>query len=150
MATVIALEGYSTAPAFWVKEFTAISDNGRVLHLLIAPPETQPSSRTMRQVRWVSTNLNRLDWEEGVIPHTALPEILKKLTEEGQSLVCHGNIAREWIKRLVPSVPLRDTAQEGRKLPGRLDNELCGARRNDHPGRYCSLAKAKYIKKYLA
>lgn len=140
---IISLDGFSLS-TYVVKEMSIIRLDGTYEHYFFAPP-TPLSERSVyerKTIHYSMRHLGQVDWDDGTLPYSMVFSILKQL-QAGVEVLCHGNMARNFLKKVLPaSVNLRDTSGEGKKFPGSLDRMPCG---RSHNGRYCSLAKGFYI-----
>ena len=139
---IVSLERFSLT-SYIIKEITITRLDGTFNHYLFAPP-TIFSRRTPHErqtIQYTIKSLSKLDWADGDLPYSTLASSLESI-EPGVSVLCHGNMARNFLKGLQPGVTVLDTSLEGNKFPKEL-GDVCYGRK--YTSQFCSLAKAKYL-----
>ena len=140
---IVSLEGFSLT-SYIIKELTIMRLDGTYDHFLFAPPTAfvRRSPYERRTIQYTTKALSKLDCADGELPYATLTSLLDRI-EPGVSVLCHGNMARNFLKKaLQPGVIIRDTSLEGKKFPKELGDVCCGRR---HTSRFCSLAKGQYM-----
>ena len=141
---IVSLDGFSLS-SYVIKEMTIIKLDGGFDHFLFAPPSpiSQRSSYERRTIQYTTRRLSQIGWDDGDLSYSTLFQLLKQIPA-GSEIICHGNMAREFLrKNLNPGVTIRDTAREGKKYPDDLPHDVSCGRVHNH--RYCSLVKGLYI-----
>ncbi len=142
MISVIAsFEGFSLRHTYIIKEATFLFPDGHYHQYLFAPPDLHLTPADRTTVQWTTRNLNGLHWEDGLLPYHTLPEILQRISSCCR-IYAHGSMARKFLAEQLPRSLIVDTSLDG-KYPATLRAAPCG---RDHNPRYCSLAKALYIR----
>ena len=142
---VISLDGFSVN-GYEVKEMTMLRLDGTYEHYLFRPrvPLASLTPNQRKTVVYTTRHLSGLRWNDGELPFGMLHQLLNRIAP-GTQVICHGSLARDFLKRTLPQgVSLRDTATENKHFPSIMGNEghLCG---KAHNPRYCSLVKGQFI-----
>jgi len=138
----VGVEGYTLTKEFILKELTIVYPNGEFNHYILKNPPKLLSPKDSRTVRYTTKYLNQLSWFDGDIIYSNLDRILKKIRD--LKLYTYGCTARNFLEKHLPNTIIVDTQyQQGVKIPSVLESAGCC---RNHPARYCSKAKALYIK----
>ena len=78
MNAYVGFEGYVTKSGFIHKELCIYYDGDEFHHYLFKKPEWKLSEKDMVTVRYVSCQLNGLQFDDGGIPYKKIDQILKK------------------------------------------------------------------------
>ena len=99
----------------------------------------------MASVRFVSRQLNGLDFNDGSVPYNEIKEILKKI--ENYNIYTFSDFAVETLQKYVPNAPKIENIQEiGFVMPLQLPYQYCF---RQHRPRYCAKAKSRQIRDFI-
>ena len=144
-AVFVGADGFQLQHDWIIKELTLLFKNGEFNHTLFAPPSNYLINNIdLQTIRYTTTNLNGLNYQDGSIPYTNLEEYISKL--ENCAIYCYGQSSRKLIQQHLPFAMITDIQELGYQLPDKLKNSECG---RNHNARYCSLSKAKAIKQFF-
>ena len=130
-----------------IRECTVMYPNGNYEHFRFAPPsDFKPSDSDLQSIDYTKRYLSQIPYhDQSLLPYNTLESILTKL--ENDIVYCAGYNSYRFLKSKLPLSSVIDVKVEFEmEYPQVLDKVPCG---RQHNSRYCSLAKAFYIKDYL-
>ena len=141
--TWVAFEGFMLKDlGYVVKEMSLLYAGGEYAHFLFASPSLELTPGDQKTVNWTTRNLNGLQWDEGILPYSALQGILNSVA--ACRIVCHGCTARNFLRKNLPNSLIVDTSVGSEnKYPRIIPKIACG---REHKARWCSLSKSHFIK----
>ena len=145
--TIVTFDGFCLPSRYIIRECTIIYSNGEFDHYrFAAPPDYQPSAEDMKAIQFTSNYLTRLPFiDNSLLPYDCVLTILQKLSN--MTLYCAGNQAYHLLKNNLPLTKIVNASSRfGFSYPAVLPSANCGRRHNP---RYCSLAKAFYLRDFM-
>ena len=144
---ILTLEGFTLPSDYIVKELTVVFDSGNHEHFHFkAPPGFQPTATDLRTIKFASNYLNQLTLEDqSLLPYSAIDTILQAVASN--TIYVAGNSAYNFMTAKLPFTKVIDICKTYNFIyPKDLPPTNCFKR---HRYRYCSLAKAEYIKSFM-
>ena len=143
---IVTFEGFTLPSRYIVQECTVYFENSYQHFTFQPPPDFIPDGKDLKTISYASENLNKLTYyNDSLLPYSMLTTILTELSS--QTVYCSGNSATKLLRKTLPLTKIINVNLNYRfKYPDSLPYISCGI---DHCVRYCSLAKASYIRKYL-
>ena len=145
---ILTLEGFTIPSGYIIKELTVINDkNNEYQHFHFnAPKDFQPTPSDIYTINYATKHLNQLSFsDDSLLPYVAINAILQNL--EKHTIYVAGHSAHKFITSHLPLSNIIDiTTTLDFKYPPVLQPADCF---KTHRPRYCSLAKAWYIKSFM-
>ena len=146
---VAAAEGFTLRGELVIRELTLIFPDGLEQHFIFCNPENFVLSETDRKtVKFTERYLNGFSASDNkniCLPHSIYPKILEKI--QNCRIYCAGETAHRFFARHLPYSPVIDVySLFDFKYPNELENPRCFKL---HRYRYCSLAKARFLRQRL-
>ena len=148
MELIIAAEGFTLASGYIVKELTMLFPNSEYKHFIFKKPANfTPSPKDVRTSRYITNKLNELSFTEGDVPYNSICSILQQYKD--YKLYTYSSIVQDYLQIFLPTTTIINIQSWGYKLPSTLPIPSSPRCFRDHRPRYCSLAKAKAISKFV-
>ena len=96
MNAYVGFEGYSTKSGYIHKELCIFYDGDNYDHFIFKKPDFELTRKDMASVRFVSRQLNGLDFNDGSVPYNEIKEILKKI--ENYNIYTFSDFAVETLR----------------------------------------------------
>ena len=147
---IAAVEGFNFHTGFVIRELTLLFPDNSEQHFQFRNPETvYLDDRDKRTAKFAKRHLHGFSaTDDGTccLPYSIYPQILKAV--ENCRIYVAGQIARRFFMKNLPYTPIIDvySSWDFMKYPIELENPQCFFL---HRFRYCSLAKARYLKERL-
>ena len=144
---ILTLEGFTLSRGYIVKELTILFDNGDHQHFHFkSPPDFQPTAGELRTIKFATAYLHQLPFhDQNPLPSTMIDTILKNA--EPQTIIVAGHAAYNFVTDKLPCSRVIDICKKyGFSYPKELPETHCFKR---HRFRYCALAKAQHIKRFM-
>ena len=144
---IITIEGFTLTSGFIAKELTILYDDLRYQHFHIAKPKNfHPTDQELRTIRYTSKFLNQLYLDDdNLLPYSTINDILRQMSSH--KIYVAGHTAHKFITTYLPTTEVIDLCKNYKfTYPLKLPYIECF---KQHTPRYCSLAKAKYIYKFM-
>ena len=145
MNAYVGFEGYSTKSGYIHKELCIFYDNNNYDHFIFKKPDFKLNKKDMESVRFVSRQLNGLDFNDGSVPYNEIKEILKKI--ENYNIYTFSDFAVKTLQNYIPNASKIENIQDdGFKMPLQLPYQYCF---REHRPRYCAKAKSRQIRDFI-
>ena len=144
---IIALEGFTLPSGFIAKELTILDDNLTYQHFHFTKPEDfHPTAQDLRTIKYTSEVLSQLYLDDNsLLPYSTINTILRQMSSH--KIYVAGHTAHKFITTYLPTTEVIDLCKKYKfTYPLKLPYIECFKL---HTPRYCSLAKAKYIYKFM-
>ena len=145
---IVTLEGFTLPSGYVIKELTALNvSNDEYQHFHFNAPENfKPTHTDLQTINYATRYLNQLSLsDDSLLPYAAITAILQNLVKH--TIYVAGHSAYSFIKSHLPLSNIIDiTSTLNFKYPKILNSADCF---KTHRPRYCSLAKARCIKKFM-
>lgn len=104
---VIDVQGFSLDAGFLVKEM-AISDGQMINHFVFKPCTSYWSltSHEKQQIHWLENNHHGLQYGDGHVDLSELPDILQRFTIEAKVIFVKGHQKKEFLKKYISDIPI--------------------------------------------
>lgn len=146
MSLLITTEGFTLPSGYYVKELTILLPNGDYKHLMFKKPDYYiPTAIDERTIRYTTEKLNGLPFSEGDVPYDLIHEILKPY--ENFTIYTYSNISAKFLRDYLPLTTIFNVQDRDFQMPPELPKANCF--KSSHRSRYCSLAKALAVRKYM-
>ena len=145
MEVYIGIDGFTLPSGFIAKEICFMYPNGEFCHLLFKPPVNQNLTRAdERTIRYTTSNLNNLVYQDGDVPYECLNDILQ--TVQLYVIYTYSEVALRFLQSVLPTSIITNIQTQGFKMPSTLPDPACFRR---HNCRYCAKAKAIAVKNFV-
>lgn len=143
MKVFVAVEGFVLVSGFIIKEMVISKETLGFEHLTFSKQNNiELSDLDEKTVKYVSTFLSGLDFNNGCVPYSVIDQILAKIPH--CEVFCYGLHTQKFLKPYLPDTIICDLSGTF-KLPKQLPNYGCGRFHMQH--RYCALSKSLYIRR---
>ena len=144
---ILALEGYTLPTWYIIKEMTVIFENNNLQHFqFAAPTDFQPTGRDLYTIRFTTKYINEIAYSDNsLLLYPMIDCILQKLSS--QTIYVAGHCAYQFLSTKLPTTRIIDVCtKHDFKYPKELPTANCF---KQHRPRYCSMAKATYVKHFM-
>ena len=144
---IVTLEGFTLTSGFIAKELTVFYNNRNFQHFHFTKPiDFQPTAQELCTIKYTSEVLSKLYLDDfSLLPYTTINTILRQISSH--KIYVAGHTAHKFITTHLPTTKVIDICKEYKfKYPLVLPSVACF---KEHTPRYCSLAKAKNIYKFM-
>ena len=145
MEVYIGIDGFTLPSGYIVKEICLLYPNWEFCHLLFKPPTNRDLSDVdERTIRYTTTNLNNLVYQDGDVPYECLYDILQAV--QLHKIYTYGEVALRFLQNVLPTSMITNIQTQGFTIPSTLPDPACFRR---HNFRYCAKAKAIAVKNFV-
>ena len=95
-------------------------------------------------IRYTTTNLNNLVYQDGDVPYECLYDILQAV--QLHKIYTDGEVALRFLQNVLPTSMITNIQTQGFTIPSTLPDPACFRR---HNFRYCAKAKAIAVKNFV-
>ena len=146
---IAAVEGFTLQNGLVLRELTLIFPDGSEQHFHFKNPEhlylTEVDAKTVKFSERYLNGFSAKHDGNSCLSNSIYPKILEEI--EGSRIYCAGESTRQFLTRHLPYSTVIDVYSIfDFKYPAELDNPHCFKL---HRYRYCSLAKARFLKQRL-
>ena len=141
----ITAEGYTLPSGYILKELSILFPNREYKHFIFKKPDSFiPTDKDNYTIRFTTDKLNQLSFTEGDIPYNIINDILTPYKD--YRIYTYSYPFQKFLQNILPTTTLINIQSCGYKLPEYLPKPNCF---KNHKARYCSLAKAKAVSRFV-
>ena len=145
MDVYIGVDGYTTPSGFIVKEICIMFPDGEYNHYLLKHPANQYLTEVdKRTIRYATTHLNNLSYDDGDVPYEFLQNILSEYRQ--YHVYTYSEVALKLLQNILPTSVITNIQNLGFEMSSTLPDPKCFRKHNP---RYCGKAKAIAVKNFV-
>ena len=145
MNAYVGIEGYTTKSGFIHKELCIYYDGEEFDHYLFKRPGWDLTEKDMKTVRYASSQLNGLHFNDGDIPYEEFGLIPKAIA--GYQIYTFSDLAVNTLRKYLPKTwKIKNIQDLGYEMPKHLPNSHCF---RSHRSRYCAKSKALEVRDFM-
>ena len=144
---ILTLEGFTLPSGYIIKELTVLNDDDEYQHFhFSAPKNFRPTPSDLYTIDYTTKHLNQLSLsDDSLLPYATIDVILQNIVNN--TIYVAGHSAYNFIKSRLPLSNIVNICTAlNFKYPATLESANCF---KTHRARYCALAKARCIKKFM-
>ena len=146
MDAYVGIEGFTLPSGYIIKELTILFPNTEYSHYILSKPkDIFLTAQDERTIRYVTRNLNSLNYADGDVPYEQLQTIFSRL--EDFTIYTYSRIVAKSIQQYLPTTVVVNTQDLGHVLSKHLPDSNCFRLHTNY--RYCSKAKSVAIKEFI-
>ena len=145
---ILTIEGFNLSSGYIIKELTIMYQDDSYQHFQFSPPKDfQPTDAQEKTIYYTQRYLNELALSDNaLLPYSTINDIMQKIST--YTIFVAGYTTYKVIKEYLPLVKIINVCSEYNfSYPKELPPTNCF---KQHRPRYCSMAKATYVKNFMA